>query len=432
MIDSVATPNHGREQEDVGPRWKRNLLFLFLSQVLAMVGFSSAIPFLPLYVQTLGVEASSAVLWAGTLSFSGSITMAVMAPVWGMLADRHGRKSMVTRSMFAGGIISGLMSYAESVQQLLALRTIQGAFSGTVSASRTLAAGMVPRSALGQSMGLMQTAAFVGQSLGPLIGGFVADHFGYRASFMLAAVLLGLAGLSVLFFVEESFARPLATAARPSFRSNVRLIVFMPEVRAVILSLFVVQVGQMAASPILPLFIQELLRNSASAGVSASNIPIGDSIASTTGLILGVTAFTSAAAASVGGKLGDRVGHRRILAIASIATGILYLPQAFVTNTWQLLAVRAILGAFAGALMPVGMALIAMVTPSGSRGWIFGITATATALGVAIGPVIGALIATAFGLRASFIFTSVILCAGGLWITWSLRTQTPAVPSPAS
>ena len=108
------------------------------------------------------------------------------------------------------------------------------------------------------------------------------------------------------------------------------------------------------------------------------------------------------------------------------------MPQAFVTNTWQLLVIRAALGAFAGALMPVGMALIALVTPPRSRGWIFGITATATALGVAIGPVIGALIATGFGLRASFIFTSVILCAGGLWIILSLRTQKPAGLTAAS
>ena len=428
MTDSVAAS----EQESVEPRWKRNLLFLFLSQVLAMVGFSSATPFLPLYVQTLGVEQSSAILWAGTLSFSGSITMAIMAPIWGMLADRHGRKSMVTRSMFAGGIITGLMSFAVNVQQLLVLRTVQGSFSGTVSASRTLAAGLVPRSMLGQSMGLMQTAAFVGMSLGPLIGGFVADHFGYRVSFTLAAVLLGSSGLFVLLFVEERFSRPLATAVRPSFRSNVRMVFFMPEVRAVILALFIVQIGQMAAQPVLPLFIQELLSSASAGDAMVGGGQVADFSASTTGMILGVTAFTSAAAASFGGRLGDRIGHRRVLAFASIATGVLYLPQAFVTNTWQLMVIRAVLGAFAGALMPVGMALIALVTPSGSRGWIFGITATATALGVAIGPVIGALIATGFGLRVSFIFTSVILCAGGLWIILSLRSQKPTVLTPAS
>jgi MFS transporter, DHA1 family, multidrug resistance protein len=113
------------------PTWKRNFFFLWLSQLTAIASFSSALPFLPLYVQTLGIaDPGEAAVWAGAMTSGGGLTMALMAPVWGILADRYGRKPMVTRSMVVGGAIAATMSLVWDVRQLLALRTLQGGFSG--------------------------------------------------------------------------------------------------------------------------------------------------------------------------------------------------------------------------------------------------------------------------------------------------------------
>lgn len=409
-----APPSADRTEGE--PGWQRNFVLLVVSQMIAMAAFSSALPFLPLYIQTLGVpDPSQAVLWAGSLTFAGSLTMALMAPVWGTLADRYGRKPMVTRSLIGGGMLVGLMSLAGDVRHLLALRTLHGGFSGTVAASRVLVAGIVPPKRLGQTLGYMATAAFVGSSAGPLLGGFVSDHFGFRAAFLMTGTMLVIAGIGVALFVRERFVRPTGEGARFSLRANVRVLVDMPQVRAVIIAMFAVQVGQTAVSPVMPLFVGELSG--------------GESTASTVGLILGVTAISSAAAASVGGRLGDQWGHRRVLAVAALAAGLLYLPQALVQSPWQLLALRALLGVFIGAIMPVGMAIVGLLTPPESRGWVFGLSATATSLGNALGPLFGAGVASLLGFRAAFVFTAIALTTAGVVIALLLRAPAPTARS---
>jgi DHA1 family multidrug resistance protein-like MFS transporter len=393
------------------PAWKRNFFFLWLSQLTAIASFSSALPFLPLYVQTLGItDPGEAAIWAGAMTSGGGLTMAAMATVWGVLADRYGRKPMVTRSMVVGGAIAATMSLATNVQQLFALRTLQGAFSGTVAAGRTLAASLVPADRLGQCLGLMATATFVGSSAGPLVGGLIAREFGFRTAFVVTGAGLALSGIGVFFFVQEGFRRP-TTIQTGGIRASLSVLSGMPQIRAVVLAMLVVQVGQMAASPILPLYVQEL------SGQSPADA------ASTAGLVLGSAAITSAVAASIGGRLGDRVGHQRVLAVAAIAAGVLYLPQAMVGTPLQLLIVRAAIGIFAGGIQPVGMAMVALGTPPERRGLVFGLTTTATSMGNTVGPLLGASIASAVSLRASFVFTSAMLTLAGLWIALMLREE---------
>ncbi|MGH2352859.1 MAG: MFS transporter, partial [Chloroflexota bacterium] len=371
--------------------WRRTFVTLCAAQAVAMLAFGMALPFLPLYVQRLGVaDPRAAARWAGAMSAGGALVMAAMAPVWGAIADRRGRKLMVARALFGGGAVVGLMSLAQSPLQLLGLRTAQGAFSGTVSASRTLLASIVPAAELGFALGVMQTAAFVGASFGPLIGGVVADRFGFGVTFVATGLLLVLAGVAVVYLVHEDFRppKPAGDGKGESLRGSLRLVIEVPGLAALIATLFFVQAGTNAIGPILPLFVGSLLPET------------HGSVASLAGLILGSTAITSALAAGVAGKLGDRYGHERVVAGCAICGGLLYLPQALVTSPWQLLALRAGLGLFVGGLMPGVMATIALRTPAARRGWIFGLTTTATSLGNAAGPLAGAAAAGTFGLRA--------------------------------
>ena len=109
--------------------------------------------------------------------------MGVMGPIWGALGDRHGRKIMVMRAMFGGAVIISLIGFAQTVEQFAILRFIQGALTGTVAAATALVAGNAPREHLGETLGKLQLAIFLGQAFGPITGGFVADTFGYRAAF---------------------------------------------------------------------------------------------------------------------------------------------------------------------------------------------------------------------------------------------------------
>jgi DHA1 family multidrug resistance protein-like MFS transporter len=393
--------------------WRRTFYTVCAAQFLAFIAFSLALPFLPLYIQRLGVpDPRAAARWAGAMTSGSGLVMAVLAPVWGSIADRYGRKPMVARAMLGGGAVIGLMSLTHSPWQLLGLRTLQGAFSGTVSASRTLVASVVPASELGFALGMLQTSSFVGNSAGPLLGGLVADHVGYRVTFVITAALMFVAGFAVIVLVHEDFTPPPPVApSERGWRRSVQTVTDVPGLSALILTLFFVQAGVTAVSPVLALFVGSLLPGG------------GGSVASLAGVILGATAVTSAVAATFAGKLGDRLGHHRMIAVCSIGGGLLYLPQALVTAPWQLLALRAALGLFDGGLMPSVMATIALRSPPARRGWIFGLTATATSLGNAAGPAAGAVAASAFGLRASFVLTSAVLTAAGVWAGFALASR---------
>jgi DHA1 family multidrug resistance protein-like MFS transporter len=414
-------PAAGQAAADTGPavagpgaaNWRHTFYALCAVQGVAMLAFGMALPFLPLYVQRLGIaDERAAVGWAGLMSSGGMIVMAIMAPIWGSLADRYGRKPMVTRALLGGGTVVALMGLVRSPEQLLALRLVQGAFSGTVAATRTLATSVVPAAELGFVLGMMQTASFIGHSAGPLVGGLVADRFGYRVSFAITGTLLLLTFAGVLRFVHEDFQRPApATRAGGGVGVSLRQLGHVPGLLALVGTLFFVQAGMSAVSPVLPLFVGSLLP--ADHG----------GVATLAGTMLGAGAVTGALAAAVTGKLGDRWGHSRVVAGCALLGGLIYLPQAFVTTPLQLLALRAVQGAFTGGLMPGVMASIALRTPAARRGVVFGLTATATSLGNAAGPLAGAAVAGSFGLRGAFVVTAVVLTLAGLWVGVALRVR---------
>ena len=261
---------------------------------------------------------------------------------------------------------------------------------------------------------MMQTAQFVGSSAGPLIGGFVADQLGFSTAFLFTGVIQIVAGIAVVVLVHEDFRRPVVAADTPrrSVFSSFHLVFEIPGLFALIGTLFFVQAGVGAVSPVLALFIGSLTPGGDQSGV-----------ATTAGLILGSTAVTSAGAAIMAGRMGDRIGHERLIWICAICGGLLYVPQALVTSPWQLLALRAGLGIFDGGLMPSVMATIALRSPVERRGWVFGLTAAATSLGGAAGPALGAAAADLFGLRASFVLTAVVLTAAGVWAAVAVKPQ---------
>jgi DHA1 family multidrug resistance protein-like MFS transporter len=265
---------------------------------------------------------------------------------------------------------------------------------------------VVPASHLGFSLGLLQTAVFVGNSFGPLLGGVIADVAGYEVTFLATGALLAIAGLIVVAFVHEEFVPPTAgtrEGAKHGWRDAAALVRGTPGLGAVIVTLFLVSTAQNAMGPVLPLFVQHLVADAHT------------QVASIAGLVIGVTAVTSAVAAVLAGRLGDRIGHSQLMAACAVAGGLIYFPQAWVSDPYELLAWRAVLGLFTGGLMPGTMAVVAVQTPARHRGWVFGLTTTATALGGAAGPVLGATAATTLGLRATFVVTGAVLSVAGAW-----------------
>jgi len=381
--------------------WRRNLWALWVAQMLAIVGFSLRVPFLPFYLDDLGATSTDAqALWSGWINAAGAGVMAITAPIWGAVADRRGRKPMLLRSMFAAMATIALMGLATSPWHLLGLRLLEGALTGTVTAATALVATSAPKDRLGFSLGMIQMAVFSGSSLGPLVGGVLADQIGYRATFLAGGAMLGIAGLIVLLVVGERFVPPTAPRAvrgerRAALRATLGL-VLGGTMLTLTLTMLVLRFSTSAVQPIVPLFV---------AGLDGA----GNGSASVAGLALGVLGLTSAVSAIVFGRRGDRTGHRTILLGCAAGAGLLYLPMALVQSAWQLIVLQALFGVAAGGLVPSANALIADRTAPERRGVVFGLTAAAAAFGGFLGPLVGSGLAAAAGFPAAFLFTGAVL-----------------------
>ena len=406
-LNSPAIDDAMRKRDDIALPWKRTLTIMIFAQMMTAVGFSSIFPFLPLYVDSLGARSGLSVELLSGLVYSGqAFTMMLASPIWGALADRHGRKLMVERAMFGGAILLFLMALVRSAEELVLLRALQGVVTGTVAATNALVASQVPRVRAGYAMGLLQVGQGIGIALGPVIGGVVADSLGYSAAFYATATLLFMAGLLVLFGVKEESMDAAGREGRAGFLASWRHVVSMPGVAATYGMRFISQLGRMMIIPVMPLFIQSLLADAARVNTF-------------TGMVVGVASITTTGSAAFLGRLGDRVGHRRVILVSAFLAALLFFPQSLATAGWHLLVLQGLVGLALGGIIPILSSLLASYTEPGEEGAAYGLDNSVNAGSRVVAPMLGAGVALAFGLRATFVATGLLFLfttAVGVWL----------------
>jgi DHA1 family multidrug resistance protein-like MFS transporter len=336
-----------------------------------------------------------------------AITMTIASPVWGMVADRWGRKPMVERAMFGGAVILLLMAFARSGEELVVLRAVQGLITGTIGAANALVAAVVPRERTGYAMGLLQTGIGVGVGIGPVIGGAAADLFGYQAAFYVTSALLAVAGVIVHWGVKERF-EPLA---RPAGRRGVlagwRQILTASGVAATYSLRFLDSLARMAFVPILPFFALELVADDSR-------------VNSFTGLVIGSAAAAAAVFGVFIGRAGDRTGHRRILILSALAGFAAFLLQGWVTQGWQFLLLQVGAGIAHGGIITGVGALLARYTLHGEEGAVYGLDNSINSGARALAPMVGVTVAIWFGYRAVFASVSLLYLAAFMAALWGL------------
>jgi DHA1 family multidrug resistance protein-like MFS transporter len=402
------------------PHWRRTLYTVWFTEFIAIVGFSFVLPFIPYYIQELGVtDRQQVVLWAGLATSLMSVSFAIMAPIWGMLADRHGRKLMVMRATFAGAILMALMGFVTNVQQLVLLRIVQGMFTGTIAAATALVASVVPKQHSGAAIGSLQNAVYLGTSLGPLLGGIVADSLGYRASFWVTGALLLLSGLLLTLLVREDFspAEDVAHSKQTGWGVTAQfLFASGGALLAVLAARILLRAGTQILNPVLPLFVQSLL-------------PLEARVATVTGIITGASAVGSALGSPLIGRWGDQAGHRRLLIASGLMAALFYLPQAFVPNAAWLVLWQLLLGFAIGGTLSTLTALLIQFSPQGREGMVIGLDSSIAGIANAIGPMAGAS-AAGLGLQAPFILSAGVLGVGTLVVVlWVRERQAASDPS---
>lgn len=398
--------------------WIWNLAAVWFALFTAMAGMSLTIPFLPLYLTELGVPADKLRLWAGWVGGVNFLFAALMAPLWGNLADRIGRKPMALRALIGLAISVVLMGYARNATDLLLLRILQGSLGGFVAEAIALVSVSVPRERLGACLGLVQASAVSGGFIGPLIGGELATRFGYRDTFLYTGGALALALLLVAVFVQE---RPRAEngGPKPTLAQGLRQLYDLPQMRWMMGAVLCSHAGQMLLNPQISLFVRDLTGPAAEVNRIA-------------GFVTAAPAFSSMAMAALWGRIGDRKGHVVTLAVA-LAAAALVTPWGALATAWtHLFLVRLAMGAFTSALNPSAHSAVAHRVPEERLAGAFSLLSSSHLIGACAGPLLSGYLATYAGVRPLFLVTAGLLGLGAACAVALHRIQPAAASPPAN
>ncbi len=370
--------------------WKKNLFFVWLSQFLSLAGFGFGLPFAAYYIQELGITDRGEIkFWTAMFQAGAPMTLAIMSPLWGMLADRYGRKLMLLRANLGAAVVVYLMGSVPSVQWLIMLRLAQGMFTGTVTAAQTLVATSTPEGNQGVALGTLSTAVFSGLMAGAFFGGLAAETFGYADAFKIGAGLLMLSSLLILCAVREDFAPPDQDACTAQTRGTIpmkrvwRLPDFGPGFPLLVL-IAGVSLARRLDMPILPLFVQDM-----NGGL--------DGAAAWSGMLSAAGCSALILSGLVMGRMVDRFPAPVVAKISAIGAAIFMLLTGVAVNFLHLFVARFLMLFCAGGLDPVFQVWLSRVTTKERRGAVFGWAVTAKSLSWVVAPLFSAFIAARFG-----------------------------------
>ncbi|MGC8977490.1 MAG: MFS transporter [Candidatus Ratteibacteria bacterium] len=370
--------------------WKKTFVSAFLAQILSIIGFSFAMPFLPFFISELGIkDISSQTFWAGIILSSSGFTFTIFSPFWGYFADKYGRKVMVVRSMFSGTFILFLMSIVKTVKQLLICRLLQGALTGTIVASVTLVASIVPIEKSGFTLGMMQAAVSIGNSIGPLIGGVLSDHFGYRNTFRIGGGIIFLGGLLIFLFAKENRINN-QKIEKISYKQILKIKGFW----IATMIMFGVRLSNTILTPSFPLVIKEIISSP-------------EKLNTITGMMIGVAAIIEGLCAAGLGNLSDKIGYIRMIVNCFIFASIASMGHFFSYSVASLFFWRILFTGSVAGVIPSVNSMIKTLINENSIGKAYGLFSSISMLGLAFGPLIGGYTGKFINIRTPFLITSI-------------------------
>lgn len=376
--------------------WKVVLAILTCNVVLMSASYTMLIPFLPMYlIKDLGVT-DNVNMWSGIIFSVSFIFSAIMAPIWGKLADKKGRKPMAVRAGIGLAVTYYLCGIVNTPFQLMIARILQGLAAGLWPAELAIMSSYAPKEKLGFCMGVMQGGLTAGGVIGPLLGGVLASVFGMRFSFFIAAGALGLITLITLIFIkepprEQKSAEQLALAKEAEKINLLKV----PMIRRMLECAIIIQMAVLILQPILTIYVAQLNQSM-------------DNVVMLSGIVFSLGGFAGAISAPLWGRYGQSHGFFRTMCITLAGTGFILVIQSLPSSLIPFAILQFMCGLFYSGVYPSINSLLVKHSPAEQRGRIFGLMFSAQQIGSTIGPLVGGFIATILGLKFVFIF------AGGL------------------
>jgi MFS family permease len=406
--DVATLPAVKEEDGRAAPYWKRNLAVCIFGSFTTIVSMTLVVPFLPLYVEQLGVQGQASIAqWSGACFAAAFFTAGLIAPLWGKLADRHGQKLMLIRASLGMAIGMSLMGLVGNVWQFFGLRLFVGLLGGYASGSMILVATQSPKNRSAWALGMLSSGVMAGNLVGPLVGGVLPQRVGIRESFYLVGSVIFVAFLATSFLIRED---PLQPAKESAMQTGAPSPPADGHIVALMLGLGLLSVlANMSIEPIITIYVGNIVRQPGQVTFVA-------------GLVMSAAALGSILSASHLGKLADRINHWVVIAGSMALAACLLLPQAYVTEAWQLIGLRFAMGLALGGLLPCITSVLRHSVPDRIVGSVLGYLVSSQFAGLVVGPLLGGFVGSHLGMQAVFLATAVPLGLGAA-CTWAMTPE---------
>lgn len=377
--------------------WQRNLWVLSLGVFISNISFTMYMPYFPNMLAQIGVKDNIS-MWTGILVSASFLTGGLMAPVWGSLADRYGKRIMLARSGYGLVATTVLMAFAANEWQLLAYRLLNGVLAGFIPASIMLTVSNTPQEKMGFALGTINSFIAIGSIMGPFVGGTLVEYIGIKNNMLAAAAILLFATTLSVMGTKEKVNRQ---TERTTILQDIRLVLKNRSLQVLFFSMVVLQMSTFMFTAILPIRVGEL---------TAVKTEV------TIGVMFSLTGLALAGGSLVIGKL-QRINYPGVLQAGLILSGALCVFQGITTSLYILGLTRFLFGITNASISVAGNVLITRNSKEETRGRVFGVLNAFTAFGGALGPLFGGALAQNFGTVSSFFGSAVIffLASGIIW-----------------
>lgn len=394
--------------------WRVLLAVFTLAGVVESQAFGHFGAFTPLFLQELHVPSAQVATWTGVLSALGFVIGLPLLPFWGIWADRYGRKLIIVRSAYVEGVIFTIAALSPNVWVLAVARFLSGFVFGNTGVMLALLADVTPRKRLGLAVGIASAGFPLGSSIGPYLGGLIAQGPGIRTLLLLDACLSALVGIVLTVVIREKRRTRASTSSSGALlRAALRDITASPTVTRLFLLYFIAMFGLSQVTPFIPILLQRLYQG------PAIRLP------AVIGATLTASGIAMAVTTPLWGRLGDLIGRRRVLPICLGAVGLGVATGGLATALLPLQGAIIWVGLFQGGIGTTVIALLALLAPEERRASILNFSLLPSQLSWFIGPITGAALAAVW-LQLPFMTGAVALGAAMVLALYNSRVEQSA------
>lgn len=394
------------------PHWRRNARALAAGNVLINIGWNLSFAFLPLIVQSMGVQGSLE-LWVGVMMFGYYVVSCTFTPVWGVLADYYGRKTMILRAGFGMATGFTILALTSNPIAFALVLIVTGLANGYVPAGQALIATTTPRREVGGALALTQAGASTGTLVGPVVGAALIGVLPTMHSlFTVTGVSMYLAAFLALLLVREHHVRP-AHPLRIDLRRDIGQLWHVPQLKLLYFMQVLFAFTVYGAVSNVTLFTLELLRQQPRF--------LGLAVESWVAMMAMGFTLASIAVLPFWGRMLNRHPTTKVLSIILTGTLVTSILMPLARNPLDLLAARIVFALFVSGLPPALIRMIRDRAPQGMEARTLSYGTAIQQLGSATAPLIAGLLAPYLGLRGYFTLASVMIAVG--WVLWRKVTR---------